>query len=268
MNQVQFEPIKPVRAYERVVEQVEMAILSGKARPGEHLPSERELMAQFAVSRSTVREALRVLESHGLVQSRPGDPNGPIVLPISSVPLQKSMTRLASTQSLTLVELLQFRILLEGASAFLAAEQRTDEQLAKMESALKDLSGSADKTLTEFSQADLAFHEAMAEASQNTLVKICAQVVRGVTLELITGKVARSEAPDDLMQSWIERHTSVLDAIRKKDGLTAASLMRRDLYDYYAPYVTEEEQQRLRRLMEGAGPALPVADLLSQTTNG
>lgn len=262
MNQVHFEPIKPVRAYERVVEQVEMAILSGKARPGEHLPSERELMAQFAVSRSTVREALRVLESHGLVQSRPGDPKGPTVLPISSVPLQKSMTRLASTQSLTLVELLQFRILLEGTSAFLAAEQRTSEQLARMESALEDLIGSANKTLTEFSQADLAFHEAMAEASQNTLVKICAQVVRGVTLDLITGKVARAEAPDDLMQSWIQRHTNLLDAIRRKDGLTAASLMRRDLYDYYAPYVTEEEQQRLRRLMEGAGTTVAATDLL------
>jgi GntR family transcriptional repressor for pyruvate dehydrogenase complex len=251
VKQVQFEPIRPVRAYERVVEQVEMAILSGKARPGEHLPSERELMAQFAVSRSTVREALRVLESHGLVQSRPGDPKGPIILPISSAPLQKSMTRLASTQNLTLVELLQFRILLEGASAFLAAEQRTSEQLARMESALADLRDSADKTLTEFSQADLAFHDAMAEASQNTLVKICAQVVRGVTLDLITGKVAQSEAPDDLMQSWIQRHTNLLDAIRKKDGLTAASLMRRDLYDYYAPYVTEEEQQRLHRLIAG-----------------
>lgn len=250
MNRVEFEPIKPVRAYERVVEQVEIAIASGKVRPGDHLPSERELMAQFAVSRSTVREALRVLESHGLVQSKPGDPKGPIVLPISSAPLHKSMTRLASTPSLTLVELLQFRILLEGASAFLAAEQRTSEQLARMESALKDLASSADQTFTEFSQADLAFHEAMAEASQNTLVKVCAQVVRGVTLDLIMGKVTRSEAPDDLMQSWIQLHTNVFEAIRQKDGSTAASLMRGDLYDYYAPYVTEEEQQRLRRLIE------------------
>lgn len=268
MDQVQFEPIKPVRAYERVVEQVEMAILSGKARPGEHLPSERELMAQFAVSRSTVREALRVLESHGLVQSRPGDPNGPMVLPISSVPLHKSMTRLASTPSLTLMELLQFRILLEGTSAFLAAEQRTSEQLARMESALAELSGSADQTYAEFSQADLAFHEAMAEASQNTLVKICAQVVRGVTLDLIVGKVTRSEAPDDLMQSWIQRHRNVLAAIGKKDGVTAAFLMRRDLYDYYAPYVTAEEQQRLRRLIEGSGPAIPAMDRLSKAGNG
>jgi DNA-binding FadR family transcriptional regulator len=126
------------------------------------------------------------------------------------------------------------------------------------------MTDSADKTQTEFSQADLAFHEAMAEASQNTLVKICAQVVRGVTLDLITGKVARAEAPDDLMQSWIERHTNVLEAIRDKDGLTAASLMRRDLYDYYAPYVTEEEQQRLRRLIEGAGTTIEV----SQAGNG
>jgi DNA-binding FadR family transcriptional regulator len=160
------------------------------------------------------------------------------------------MTRLASTPSLTLVELLQFRILLEGASAFLAAEQRTSEHLASMESALEDLATSADLTFAEFSQADLAFHEAMAEASQNTLVKVCAQVVRGVTLDLIMGKVTRSEAPDDLMQSWVQLHTNVFEAIRQKDGATAASLMRGDLYDYYAPYVTHEEQRRLQRLIE------------------
>ncbi|MGO4599699.1 FadR/GntR family transcriptional regulator [Terrabacter sp. 2RAF25] len=72
-----FEPVRSVRLYERIVEQVEEAIARGELRPGERLPSERELVVQFGTSRATVREALRVLESNGVVRSRPGDPNGP-----------------------------------------------------------------------------------------------------------------------------------------------------------------------------------------------
>ena len=84
-----FQPVQPVRAYQRIVEQVEEALARGDLRPGQRLPSERELVAQFEVSRSTVREALRVLESNGVVRSRPGDPNGPEVLPFSPAALRK-----------------------------------------------------------------------------------------------------------------------------------------------------------------------------------
>lgn len=80
---LQFQPVQPVRAYQRIVEQIEEALSRGDLVPGQRLPSERELVTQFAVSRSTVREALRVLESNGMVRSRPGDPNGPEILPFS-----------------------------------------------------------------------------------------------------------------------------------------------------------------------------------------
>ena len=83
-----FQPVQPVRAYQRIVEQVEDALVRGELAPGQRLPSERELVTQFAVSRSTVREALRVLESNGVVRSRPGDPNGPEILPFSSTAAQ------------------------------------------------------------------------------------------------------------------------------------------------------------------------------------
>ena len=97
-----FRPVQPVRAYERIVEQVEDALASGELRPGQRLPSERELVGQFEVSRSTVREALRVLESNGVVRSRPGDPNGPEVLPFSSGALRKQMVRLARVEEVGL----------------------------------------------------------------------------------------------------------------------------------------------------------------------
>ncbi len=177
-----FEPVSPVRAYERVVEQIEEAVFTGRLRPGSRLPSERDLMTQFGVSRSTIREALRVLQSNGMIQSRAGDPRGPEVLPASPKSLQKSMSRLVRAESMSLAELLQFRMLLEGSAYLLAARLRTDAQLAEMEAALQSMAKASGHA--EFSDADVAFHDAVARATQNTLILVCSNVVRGVVLDL------------------------------------------------------------------------------------
>ena len=128
--------MQTVRAYQRIVEQVEEALARGDLSPGQRLPSERELVAQFAVSRSTVREALRVLESNGVVRSRPGDPNGPEILPFSHSALRKQMVRLARVDELTLSELIGFRMIMDGAAIQVASRLRTPEQLAEMEQTL------------------------------------------------------------------------------------------------------------------------------------
>ena len=82
---LRFEKVRSARAHERIVEQLENRILSGKLTPGERLPSERALMTTFQVSRPTVREALRVAESMGLISIRHGDPGGPKVLGTPSI---------------------------------------------------------------------------------------------------------------------------------------------------------------------------------------
>ena len=139
-------------------------------------------MSQFEVSRSTVREALRVLESNGVVRSRPGDPNGPEVLPFSSGALRKQMVRLARVDEVSLTELVSFRMILDGSATMLAARLRTPEQLAEMESAIEVMRAAIDVGYEEFSEADIAFHEAVARASRNSLIQVCNDVVRGVVL--------------------------------------------------------------------------------------
>ena len=242
-----FEPVSAVRAYERVVEQVEQAVLSGRLRPGQRLPSERELMAQFGVSRSTIREALRVLQSDGLVRSRPGDPRGPEVLGASPAALQKSLERLARAESLGLAELLQFRMILEGSAYRLAAELRTEEDLAELGAALAAMDASG---YAEFSRADVAFHDIVARASRNPLIVVCAKVVRGVALDLIEGKLESARDRDALMRASIAHHTEVLKAVRDGDGPLAERLARRALYDYYAEYVSPDERVVLRHLLD------------------
>lgn len=245
-----FQPVQPVRAYERIVQQIEEAILRGDLRPGERLPSERDLLQQFSVSRSTVREALRVLQSNGMVRSRAGDPGGAEVLPFSPVTLQKSMTRLAHVSELSLAELIQFRMMLDGTANLLAARLRTEDQLAEMDQALDTMRAAVEQGYDKFSEADVAFHDTVALASGNRLVQICNQVVRSVVLSLIEKKIANADDRLGLMEESIRHHGDVLDAVRSGDGPTAARLARQSLYDYYAGYVEETQRPFLRTLID------------------
>lgn len=245
---MRFEPVATVRAYERVVQQIEEAVFSGALKAGERLPSERELMTQFGVSRSTIREALRVLQAADLIRSKPGDPRGPEVLAASPAALHKSMHRLTRADHLSLAELLQFRMALDGSAHLLAAKLRTDAHLAELDAtlaAMRDAKGYA-----EFSRADVAFHEAIARAAGNPLIVVCLEVVRGVVLEQIEDRLSHAGDQDALMRSWLAHHGEVLQAIRDADGELAARLARRALYDNYAEYVPECERGLLQPLLD------------------
>jgi GntR family transcriptional repressor for pyruvate dehydrogenase complex len=246
----QFQPVQPVRAYERIVEQVEEALARGDLSPGQRLPSERELVTQFAVSRSTVREALRVLESNGVVRSRPGDPKGPEILPYSQSALRKQMVRLARVDELSLSELIGFRMIMDGAAIQLASRLRTDEQLAEMEQTLVAMREAIDVDFDAFSEADVAFHEAVARVSRNSLIQICNEVVRGVVLGLIADKVSHATNSRALMLESLQHHTEVVEAIRAGDGHAAARIARQNLYDYYATYVPTPDQPPLHALLD------------------
>ncbi len=249
-NGPQFQPVQPVRAYQRIVEQVEEALVRGDLAPGQRLPSERELVTQFAVSRSTVREALRVLESNGVVRSRPGDPNGPEILPFSSTALRKQVVRLARVDELTLAELIAFRMIMDGAAIQVASRLRTPEQLAELEGTLIAMRAAIDVDFAAFSEADLTFHDVIARIARNSLIETCNEVVRGVVLTLISDKIAHASNSRALMLESLQHHAEVVDAIRSGDGHAAARIARQNMYDYYAGYVPEDERGALRALTD------------------
>lgn len=246
----QFQQVRPVRLYQRIVEQIEDAITRGDLKPGQRLPSERELVSQFGASRPTVREALRVLESNGLVRSRPGDPNGPEILPFSPTGLTKQMTRLVQIEKMSMAELISFRMILDGSANMLAARLRSDEELARIENTITVMEEAIDRGYEEFSKADVAFHEAVALASRNSLIQVCNQVVRGVVLSLISDKVTRARNSKALMRESLHHHQEVLQAIRDGDGPEAARISRRNLYDYYVGYVARSERESLLALLD------------------
>jgi len=245
----QFQQVRPVRLYQRIVEQIEAALASGELQPGQRLPSERELVTQFGASRSTVREALRVLESNGVIRSRPGDPNGPELLPFSTGALTKQMTRLVQLDELRLAELISFRMILDGSASLLAARLRTPDELTAMEATIEVMRKAIEEGHETFSEADFAFHDAIALATRNSLIQICNQVVRGVVLSLISTKITQSHNSEELMRQSLAHHEEVLAAIAAGDGQAAAQISRGNLYDYYAGYVPKADRKQLVALL-------------------
>lgn len=240
-----FEPAVPVHTYQRIVEQIEQAVVSGEIPVGSQLPSERELMKQFSVSRPTVREALRVLQSMGLIESRPGTRGGPLVLAPSSTVLKRSFRNLVGTDALSLSELVQFRVVLEGTASTLAALQHDDGDIVRMRSALERMEQAAEDNAESFADADLEFHETIWTASGNIILEMSGQAVSGVlrTVMREDAKGPRHDNSVKLASARIDR--GLFTAIESGDSVTAGSIARRAVAERFGPLLNDGEREAL-----------------------
>jgi GntR family transcriptional repressor for pyruvate dehydrogenase complex len=245
---------KQERAYQRIVHEVEQSILDGRLRPGDRLPSERELTERFAVARSSVREALRVLESKEFVRSHPGDRRGPLVLGFSVEPVKRSIAVLTSAHTVRFSELVQFRMIIDSSANLLAAANRTEAHLLRLERNMARMRDSMSLGYEIFSRIDLEFHEIIAEASDNTLIQVCGDVVREAVLDLIRSKIVDADDQRALMVRSIRHHRAVFDAISEGNGGHAARLARESLYDYYADHVDPADREVLANLVREVNP--------------
>jgi len=251
--QIGFQPVRPVRAYQRVAEQIEDRILAGELPPGSRLPAERELVRQFDVGRSTIREALRVLQSSGLIRSRPGDPLGAEVLGVSPDTLSHALGRLARSHLSSLAELIQFRMVLDAESYRLAARLHTEDDLGRLTELADRMAGYVADDPHAFSRADAEFHRVVAEASGNALLALCARAVHDAVVDAIEGELVRAERAGDAGE-WMRRsvvhHREILAALRGADGARAARLGREALFEHYAPHLSERDRERLRAALD------------------
>lgn len=244
------------RVYQRVVDYVRQAVASGRLKPGDRLPSERELVEKFGIGRASVREALRVLENMDLVRSRPRDPRGPLVLPITDAPVRRSVAMLTSTGGFDLAELVQFRMIVDASANLLAAAHRTDAQLLALERNMARMRACMNRGYAEFSRADLEFHELITEAGGNRLVQVYGDVTREAILNLIQQKILDADDQTALMLQSIRHHRAVFAAISDRDGLLASRLARESLYAYYADHVPPRERTIMATLVHESGGRL------------
>ena len=219
---------------QRVVDGVTRRIRGGELKPGQRVPPEPALMREFGVSRSVVREAVSRLQANGLVRTRHGVGSFVLAPQPDGSPLQAPDAVLKLQQKLAMLEL---RLSLESDAAALAAQRRTPEQLAAMESALDDFD--RQHTTGEGTvEADFRFHELIAQATGN---EYFAHVLRSMGTATITRGAARPARPASVPKAprfgeptpqlrsgkeiTAQEHRAVFDAIARGDAAMARAAM-------------------------------------------
>lgn len=204
------EPILTARTFEQAIEQIVEAIERSRLRVGERLPNESELAAQLAISKPTLRQALRVLERAGLISVRRGAGGG-IFLAEELVPIDLINSYVAAEEH-QVVETLVARRVIEGGVARLAAVAATEEDLAEIERTI-DLLERHRGNRPLVMRADAAFHRALSRACHNRSLQAA---MRALGHELAPIRDAYRGGPDQDDET-LDVHRRQLRAMRTRD---------------------------------------------------
>jgi GntR family transcriptional repressor for pyruvate dehydrogenase complex len=220
---MELAPIKSTRIYEEIVRQVKAMIAEGRLKGGDRLPPERDLAEKFVVSRTSVREALRALESLGLVEIRPGE--GTFVRQVSIESLVEPLALLMVSQREAIAELFEARRLLEPSLAALAAGRATPEEIHEMERILEMQAAEIAAGRTGLAQ-DAQFHAAIGVAAHNRAITRIAHAI----MDLLTQSREESLNTPGRPTRSHEDHRRVLTAIAARDAESA----RRAMHEHIA----------------------------------
>jgi len=211
-------PIKSTRIYEEIVRQIKTMIAEGRLKSGDQLPPERDLAEKFLVSRTSVREALRALESVGLIEIRPGE--GTFVREISVEALVEPLALVLLSQRAMIEELFEARRMLEPVIAGLAARRATKDEVQEMERILEAQAKEINSGNTGLAQ-DAAFHVAIGTAAHNRAIT---RIVHAVMDLLAQSREEAIGTPGRPTRSH-EDHRRILAAIRAGDASGAERAM-------------------------------------------
>ena len=217
-----FQAVRKGRRYEQVAEQIQQLIAQGVLKPGDKLPAERELAAQFGVGRSSLRDAIRTLEANGLVESRHGA--GTVIRDLSTESLVVPLARALVRKREMVAELLDVRRMIEPALAARAAQNATREEIAALETILARQEakiGRGEDAIDE----DSAFHDAVARAARNGVVL----KVLDVLMDLLRESRERSlQVPGRVERSYAG-HQRIFRAIKRRDPEGAEAAVKQHL---------------------------------------
>lgn len=205
---------------EQVAEQMEQLIEQGQWKVGEKLPPEMELMDKFGVSRNTLREAIRALVHAGLLETKQG--SGTLVR--STSVLGAALKR--HVKKSTMMETLEVRFALEKQAAKMAAERRTEGDLAKLRASVSETKVASEKEdIDQFITSDIEFHKAIVQASGNQLLIDLYEHMTDLLYSFVHDFLAMQ--PSFQLEQGL--HLNLLDAIQKQDQASAAMYVENDM---------------------------------------
>jgi GntR family transcriptional repressor for pyruvate dehydrogenase complex len=214
--------IKKTRIHEEVFGQIHELIKEGRFKARDQLPSERELAETFKVSRTSVREALRALESQGLIVSRTGMGNFVVDLPVEA--LVGPLARLLIDEKNALADIFEMRKLIEPHIAALAAERATARDIAQLKRIVAKQTDAVSRGETGV-EADAELHLSIGRATRNQALQ---KLVSGL-MEMLSRSREESLQTDERRESSIDAHRRIIAAIEKHDKARARSEMLRHI---------------------------------------
>jgi DNA-binding FadR family transcriptional regulator len=244
-------PVLTRTAAGQVVDQLRTAIVDGRLRAGDRLPSEQQLAQNFGVSRGTVREAIRTLAASHLVMSTRGAAGGTFV----TTPRAEELAERIGEQiglwfragNISLAEVQHARHVLERECVLLAAVHRTEEDLSAMRRPI-ELSREPDLGEDAWLDTDVQFHSAVSKAAKNSILELAmtaVHLVRPRTNRLVLRELERDRIA--------EQHWAMYEGIRDRDPDAAARS-----FEQHFSYLHEMQQRALKDVDAGSMPVLDI----------
>jgi GntR family transcriptional regulator, transcriptional repressor for pyruvate dehydrogenase complex len=209
---------------ERARLQLEEHIIAGEMRPGDRLPSENEMGAMLGVSRTVVREAIRLLVATGLVEVRTG--SGIYVRQLDSGVMRDPLDLLLRSRQLTIDEIIEVREAIEVRIAGLAAERAERADIEAMEEAIRLLRRTRNSP-QEYAETDVLFHARLAAAARNPLFIVLSSSLNATMVGPIA-QCARARGETAIEEAELD-HARILDRVKAKDAEGARRAMQESL---------------------------------------
>lgn len=221
------------RAWQIVLESIETDLVTGALAPGDRLPAERELSSQLGVGRSSVREALRVLEVLGLVRTGTGSgpSSGATIVATPRGGLSALLRLQVAAHAFPLDDVVRTRVVLESAVVASLAETETRD-LTSIEATLHGMEARG-LSVTEFLALDRAFHLALAEASGNTVVSAMMVGLRAAIDAYVEAGAMRVPDWEATAERLRSEHRAIVSAVEAGDAEEAQRLINDHISGYY-----------------------------------
>lgn len=220
-----FSTVSLRRASSAIVDQVKGLIREGRLKPGDRLPSERELGERFGVSRVTVREALRILETNGLITIKVGARGGAIVARPTSDQVGANLADLVGMSPLTAQEVTEARLVFEVGMMPLVVQRATDEDIAALR-AMTDEHAAALRADEYTMRMSADFHVRLAACTHNAAIEM---LVRNFEGPLLTSLITAKAVAPLMGRKGGQEHVALINAIADRDAERAETIMRTHL---------------------------------------
>ncbi|MET7380324.1 FCD domain-containing protein [Streptomyces sp. NPDC005526] len=239
----EWRPVRQSRTHELVLESIEERVLAGELKAGDRLPPERELAPTLGVSRSALREALRVMETIGVLVAHAGrgpDAGARIVRNPDDA-LGRLLRLHLALGSYDLQDVLEARVTLERSSFEAAARRASEDDLAQAEEVLARMREPG-LTVTEFNELDTLFHVLIARSSGNRLISTLTSAVRESVRTLILKAEEDAEDWTATAAALNAQHAELLRLVRAGDGAGAADLVEEHIRGFHGRLVDDRTE--------------------------